>query len=254
VNENAMSIQMIQVDGFPRGRRKDGAAVAAPGLILVRWKAEESDRLVQAYVNRRWAGTSATPGQRMMLVECEGDHPAAIELIEVEAKDRYSDFSGELQGFRRTDGAHAMMEWCRRGDLALGSEVRIYWDGGEGTVDFGRAIAVQEVWRDASEKWGWGLEGFGRGDFGYCGANAPGLGLGCFGEGEFGFDAGRMFYRSEALAAGRYRFAAQLIDARGNAAGEAEIFEVYIDPIPSAPSLALERYDAGTGELTLVVE
>lgn len=236
------NIESVKATPFPAGRLRDGGIVSVPGLIMVQWRSSEAGKLFQVYVNGRLAGVTADVEQRVLLVQCDHSHPAAIEIVAVEGADKDVDHAGELVGFSRDDGSHVALSWPRLGTLALGSEARVCWNGGAGGIDYDNPIATQTVWADPTEKWGWGLDGFGEVGFGYNGG-AVGLGRGAFGLGEFGFDAEMMVFESAALGIGTYLLAVRLADQRGNLdEGDISSVTVSVDPLPATPRLALESY------------
>ena len=245
-------IDKVRATVFPAGYLKDGTAAALPGVILVRWKSGHTDKLFQVYVNGEWAGVTSHTEQRELSVQYDHTHTAVIEVIWVTADDKFVDWGGRVTGWKKTDGSHAVLSFSRRGTIPLGSEARLYGDRGLGEINFAEVLDRQAVWLEPTEKWGWGLDAFGRGDFGYSGTGATGWGKGSFGYGEFGFDADRLSFESEELAAGRYRFAVRLADAAGNL-DEGEILEaeVNIDPLPVGPGLSIESYDDQTETLAL---
>jgi hypothetical protein len=249
------NIEQVKAMSVPAGQRPKGGVVAQAGVMLVSWRSGETDKLFQVYVNGRLMGASAHRQQRALLVEYDHTHPAVIEVVWVRAQDRYVDYARQLNGFTEKDGVHAVVSLPRRGTMELGSRAKLFWDAGTGVMDYSQPLMVQEVWPEPEDKWGWGQDGFGRGDFGYSSTAAPGWGRGSFGEGEFGFDADKLVFESEALPRGTYQFAVRLTDAQGNAAeGEAEIVTVSIDPVPEGPGLAIESYDSGSNELVLNIK
>jgi len=241
------NIEAVKAMTFPAGRLRDGTVVPMPGLIVVQWRSSETGKLFQVYVNGRLAGVTADPEQRMLLAPYDHSHPAAIEIVAVDAAEKDVDYAGELTGFTRDDGSHVLLSWPRLGTMPLGSEARVCWNDGDGEIDYDNPIATQAVWGDPTEKWGYGLDGFGEVGFGYSGG-AIGFGRGAFGLGEFGFDAEMMTFESEALPLGTYCLAVRLADATGNLdEGDVTSVELSIDPLPEAPILALESYDKVEG-------
>jgi len=245
------NIAQVKARAFPAGGLSDGALVPLAGLALVSWQSSESEKLFQVYVNGRWAGATMTASQRSLLVQCDPLEVAAIEVVSVDSAERVIDFSGELEGFSELDGCRVVLSWPRRGKLPRDSKAVIYGDGGEGSINYDEPIATVDIWEGPADKWGWGLDGFGAGDFGYSGAGAVGWGKGSFGEGEFGFDADIQSFESEPLAAGRYKFAVRISDTRGNLGEDITEHEIGIDPLPRAPNLAIESYDPTSDRLLL---
>ena len=248
------NIDKVRAMVFPAGQRREGGGAAQAGVLLVSWCSSETDKLFQVYVNGQRAGVSAHPRQRMLLVQYDHRHPAVIEVIWVTARDRYVDYARQLSGFTARDGGHAVVSLPRRGTIELGSVARLFWDAGTGQMDYAEPLAVQKVWPEPADKWGWGQDGFGCGDFGYSGRAALGWGRGSFGGGEFGFDADLLVFESEALPVGTYQFAVRIMDAKGNSdVGEVEKVTLSIDPRPEGPELTMASYDEVTGELVLEI-
>ena len=249
------NIDRVRATVFPAGQLKDGTAVALPGLILLSWRSPLTDKLFQVYVNGEFGGATSHPEQRALVVQHDHIHPAAIEIIWVTAEDKYVDYSRQLTGWQETDGSHAVLRFPRRGSIPLGSEAQLFWNAGEGDINYNEPINKQFVWADIADKWGWGSDGFGEGDFGYSGTGAIGWGRGNFGEGEFGFDADMLTFESKSLTAGAYNFAVRLSDARGNLdQGVIINKELHIDPLPIEPSLAIESYDDQSDILILNIK
>lgn len=144
---------------------------------------------------------------------------------------------------------------------------RVYWNGrrtsrGDGAaqsaagVDYSASARLGESKYFGAGQFGFGAGRFGAGPFGL-GDAAPtqhgGFGEGRFGEGMFGAPAGAWSWTFPfALRNGVYRIGVTRVDAAGNEqaiGGEAE-FEVAAVP-RAVTQLRLERYDAGTGLLTM---
>ena len=248
-------ISNVRAMGFPAGTKDGDEMVSLPGLVMVSWRSEETDKLFQVYVNGQWSGATAHPYQRKLLVEYKYSHVAAIEVVAVQPDEKNVDFSGELAGFNETDGCRAVIHWPRRGTLSLGSQAIVYGDEGNGQINYTDPLATIEVWAGAAEKWGYGLDEFGKGDFGYSGTGAIGWGRGSFAWGEFGFDAETQVFASEALTAGKYQFCVRVCDTQGNfIEGEDKTATVYLDPLPAAPMVSIENYDEQNDELVLDID
>ena len=248
-------ISSVRAIGFPAGTKGGDEMVSLPGLVMVNWRSEETDKLFQVYVNGQWSGATSHPRQRKLLVEYEHPHIAAIEVVAVLPNEKSVDFSGELAGFTGADGCHAVIHWPRRGVLPLGSRTMVYGDEGSGQINYTDPLATIETWAGVAEKWGYGLDGFGKGDFGYSGTGAVGWGRGSFAWGEFGFDAEIQVFISDALAAGKYQFAVRVCDTQGNfIEGEDEVVTVYLDPLPAASRVSIENYDEQNDELVLDID
>jgi len=248
------NIERVWAQVFPAGQLQQEEVVAWPGMVLVGWESYETEKYFQVYVDGRLSGVTEHPGQRMQLLEYEHSHPAGLEVIWVTKEDRYTDFAKQLSGFAETDGSHAVIYVPRMSGLSLAGRLELYWDGGSGVIDYSEAIVTQPVWANPFDKWGFGLDTFGEGDFGYSSAGAVGWGLGSFGIGEFGFDADELILSTEALEVGEYQFAVRLVDEFGNwDEGQTELFTIGIDPVPEQPELCIASYDEVNDELVLEI-
>jgi len=248
------NIDRVWVTWFAAGMLSSGKLAAVPGMIQVSWKSSETDKLFQVYVNGRWGGVTSDPEQRKLLVEYEHSHLAAIEIIAVEPEEKYTDYEGQVRGFFHVRGPHVIVSWPKRGTIPLGSKVAIFGDGGTGEMDYENPLAIREVWEGETEKWGWGLDEFGQGDFGYSGTGSIGWGRGAMGRGEFGFDAEMQEFESETLTEGIYKFGIRTTDRLGNLAEEGDEVTVWVDPLPGEPQVSIESYDEQDDKLILRVQ
>jgi len=248
-------IARVWASPFPAGLLQDGTVEPLPGLVLVGWESAKTGVLFQVYVNGRLAGVTGHLKQRLMLAAGEEARVSAIEVVWTEEAESWVDHGGELRGFLGADGDRAVILFARRAAWPLGTAARLYGNEGAGAIDFDRSLAEARVWSGAEEKWGWGCDAFGRGDFGYSGTGAVGWGQGGFGLGEFGFDEEMVALVSNGLAAGRYEFSVRVADERGHEdAGAICVAVVHVDPLPPGCRLSLEQYEAGEGRLVLRVE
>ena len=248
-------IDKVRAMTFPAGTLRYGELVSLSGIILGSWKSDETDKLFQVYVNGQWAGATSHPHQRMLLVPYEHTHTAALEVIAVEPEERNIDFSDKLKGFTSNDGSHAILTWPKRGVIPLGSQANVYWNSGEGEIDYSEPLITKDIWSSPINKWGWGLDAFGKGDFSYSGTGAIGWERGSFGLGEFGFDAELQKFQSNVLPIGTYMFAVRLRDELGNLdEGEITTVSISVDPLPAAPSVKIDNYDEQSDTLTLSID
>ena len=248
-------ISRVRATVFPMGRQRDGQVVALPGLLLLSWHSVETNKFFQAYVNGELAGSTIHTEQRMLLVEHDPSTVALVEVVAVDPAEQYRDFSDQLSGFTAEDGCHVELSWPRRGILPLNSRVEVYADDCSGAIDYdAEPLASSSVWDDPLDKWGWGFDVFGKGDFGYSGTGAPGWGHCGFGDGEFGFDAERCEWQSDCLTLGVHHFGVRLTDGAGNpnSGGDSEL-AFHIDPVPQARQIGIEDYDAQSNVLVLRV-
>ncbi len=245
------NIDMVRVMRFAGSRLADGTEVGVPGLALVSWRSDESERLFQVYVNGRLSGVTVCAEQRMILVGCEANYPAAIEVVSVEADKAGIDYSGQLNGFVGIE-PRVELRWLRTADLALGNEIWVYQAAGDDFSEDIEPVAKIAIWPDMAAKWGWGLDGMGKGDFGYSGSASCGCGKGNFGEGEFGFDADEIVFESELLEVGDYVFGWGMVESGGECdIGELETLAVNVDPLPRAVELFMVNYDSVDDRLVL---
>ncbi|MBN1765249.1 MAG: hypothetical protein JW860_08335 [Sedimentisphaerales bacterium] len=252
MSSDRFHIEKVRAEPFSAGMLKGGRAAPVAGLVLVSWQSRETDIFFQVYVDGRRAGTTSHPRQRYLLVDCEAGHTAAIEVVAVDVSEFHIDHAKFLNGFSPNNGAYAIISFPRLMEYPRGSSVRIFGAGGGGPIDYSEPLAQIEVWDSLSKKWGWGLDTFGGGDFGYSGTGAIGWGKGSFGEGGFGFDAEVLTFRAGAKEAGTYRFAVRMVDRYGHFNEEQdEILTVYVDPLPAAPEVAIEGYDEEEDRLVL---
>jgi len=248
------NIRGLQAREFPAGHLRDGALIALPGLAMVQWQSDLAGVFYQIYVNGQLATVTEISAQRSVLVGYEHAHPATIEVVWVTADEKYVDHAECLVEFSQNDGSHAEFCFPRRGYLPLGSRAVLFGDNRDGVIDYRKRLAEKEVWPDPLDKWGWGTDAFGRGDFGYSGCGAVGWGCGGFGRGEFGFDADEVILRSDALAGGVYQFVVRIVDEVGNYDdGAVAVEELCIDPIPEAGDLAVSSYESATNSLVLEI-
>ncbi|MBN2377367.1 MAG: hypothetical protein JXD22_13270 [Sedimentisphaerales bacterium] len=244
----------LQAREFPAGHLRDGALAALPGLVMLQWQSDLAEVFFQVYVNGRLATVTEVAEQRSVLVGYEHEHPAAIEVVWVTADEKYVDYADGLEGFSQGGGSHAEFSFPRRGCLPLGSRAVLFGDNRDGVIDYSKRLAEKEVWPDPMDKWGWGTDAFGRGDFGYSGCGAVGWGCGSLGRGEFGFDADEVILRSEALAGGVYQFVVRIVDEAGNYDDGAVVTEeLCIDPLPVAGEVMVNSYDSATDSLVLEI-
>ena len=251
-NENIFN---VKATGFPLGMGRYSSCIDFPGLILVSWRSSVADMLFQVYVDGTWAGVTFSCDQRKMLVPCGHTRTVAIEILGVDPADQYVDYSCELSSFTNDkDGGYVKLTWPQKGNLPWGSKIEIYGDNGSGVIDYDEPLYSRNVWLHLSEKWGWGLDAMGRGDFGFSGTGAVGWGHGGLGRGEFGFDALIQSFSSEVLSPGLYQFAIRVVDSCGNYNSEDDtICQVYADPLPAGADLSIENYDEQNDQLRLCI-
>lgn len=209
----------------------DGASVGIAKVALVKWKSSYIDKFYHVYVNGRLAGESLDTQQRQMIVAVPTSFQSAvrIEVFAINVSDVGGDYSSEID-FSEGQSGRVKINILRSQKLPAGSQIKIYCDGGSGTIDYsqpinGRPLWVWPVWQD---KAGFGGSRFGESDFGFDWAGSVGLGKGVFGHGEFGADADKIEWVSDQLASGVYKFVVTVIDVKGNESTASQVVEVVV--------------------------
>lgn len=250
-------ISRVRVFQLPLGIRENGGSIAVPRVALVRWHSVWTDKLYQVYVNGVYAGTTIDSEQREMIVHLPGSFESAvrIEVFAVDAGEAHCDYTGQLNEAAGQSG-RVKIKMLRSQDLPAGATVQIYFDNGTGVVDYSSPIneRVLQVWAYPQDKCGFGMAGFGAGDFGYEGSAAAGFGKGSFGHSWFGFDAETFEWVSEPLPAGTYKFGVKVTDRRGRESEPGESDPVTVIP-GSKPveGLGVSSFDRDMNELVLDV-
>jgi hypothetical protein len=164
--------------------------------------------------------------------------PVRIEVFAVDGAAAYKDFGTFL----------------REQDLPMGSLAQVYSDNGTGSIDYGEPVTDGQIriWPAWQDKAGFGLSGFGEGDFGWDGAAGVGFGKGSFGRGWFGFDADTFEWLSGFLQAGVYKFGVKIIDEAGSESAASETGPITVIPLARpARDMSVGSYDEQTNELIL---
>jgi hypothetical protein len=247
-------IDRIRAFAMAVGVRADGEAVSEPQSALVRWRSEHEDKLHQVYVNGELAGVTCGLGQRCMIMPICSSWTSAvrIEVFAVEAWEANVDFGSELQS--RPQAGRVKLSWPRSMSLPFEGTAQVYSDGGGGEIDYENPVSKEDIqlWPSWQESLGFGLSGFGEGEFGYEGSEAVGFGKGLFGEGEFGFDADEISWVSGELETGRYRFAVKVTDRFGQVSDAQETGEItVIRTARPAEGLEVSSYDKNEDRLVL---
>ena len=246
-------IEKVGILELPGGIYGDGRSFALPRTALVKWSSTLDGKVYQVYVNGRFAGVTVDSEQRLMVVSLpsEPETPVRIEVFGVDAGDAYRDLSGELGELLGWSG-RVRINILRSQELPLGSYLNVYYDGGSGEIDYERALndEILMIWLSRCYKAGFGLDEFGKGDFGFDSSAAVGFGMGSFGLGQFGLDADVIEWTSPEFKAGVYQFGLKLFDPRGVQIGLAETGEVTVTPAArSAERLETHSFDKQTNEL-----
>jgi hypothetical protein len=248
-------IDKVSAFDLPVGIWADGQSAALPRTCLVRWRSQWGDKLHQVYVNGRYAGATVDGEQRQIVVAVPNsfETPVRIEVFAVVAEDAQRDFGDEIESLGGQSG-RIRLSFLREQDLPAGSSAQIYFDKGTGSIDYGSPVTDEpiRIWPAWQDKAGFGLSGFGEGDFGWDGAAAVGFGKGSFGRGWFGFDADTFEWVSGFLQAGVYKFGIKIINEAGNESTASETGAITVIPLPRpAEDLNVASFDEQANELIL---
>jgi len=246
-------ISRVRAFELPVGVWADGRTVDGPRVCLIKWHSAWLDKTHQVYVNGRYAGTTADCQQRQMMVQTPScfDGAVRVEVFAVEPGEGDIDFGDELER-SEGDSGRIKLRLLRSQRLAAGARYEVYYDGGSGNIDYEQPIGTGRIWASQEDKAGFGLAGFGEGDWGYEWAGGIGFGRGNFGSGEFGVDADVIEWVSPALEAGVYRFVVKVIDERGNESAASETGEITVIPAARpANELNVRNFDKETNEMVL---
>jgi hypothetical protein len=246
-------ISGVRAFELPVGVWADGRTVGGPRVCLIRWRSAWLDKVHQVYVNGRYAGTTVDSEQRQLVVQTPScfERAARVEVFAVEPGEAEVDFGDEL-GRSKGDSGQIKLSFLRSQRLAAGARYEVYYDGGNGNIDYEQSIGAGQIWAYQEDKAGFGLARFGEGDWGYEWAGGVGFGRGNFGSGEFGVNADIIEWVSPALEAGVYRFGIKVIDERGNESAASETGEVTVIPAAKpANKLNVLIFDKETNEMVL---
>jgi hypothetical protein len=201
-----------------------GQAVSPPGAVEVTWNSTQEGCWHQVYVNGCLAGVTARASDRRLVVSAPvgRDGPAgalAVEVVAVDAADRWTDFAGQLAGFPEAGGMQVRLSWQAGEYLDPNLEsFDVFGDDRTGAVDY--AAALNEAPVPARP-----------------GGQAPwGYGAGGYGVGGYGRSAARYEWTTGTLEPGSWRFAVVAVDAAGNRLETAAEASVIVAPVPRPPS------------------
>jgi len=246
-------IDGVRAFELPMGVWADGGVVAEPRVCLVKWRSAWVDKVHQVYVNGRYAGATVDGEQRQMLVHAPNcfDRAVRVEVFAVEPDEADVDF-GEAIERSEGDSGRVKISLLRSQRLPAGARFEVYFNEGNGEIDYENPIGGGQVWGCWQDKAGLGLARFGEVDFGYEWAAGAGFGRGSFGSGEFGADADIIEWVSPALDAGVYRFGVKVIDEKGNESAASETVDATVIPAARpAKGLSVLSFDTETNELVL---
>ena len=250
-------INSVQTFSIAAGSWPDGREIHAPQTAMVKWHSILKDVYYQVYVNGRYSGTTFDTEQRQMIVPVPISFNSAIriEVFAVQPEHADMDLSNELCNSIPDSGC-VKISLLRSQNLPVGGTALIFYDNGTGQIDYENPVSKKNIriWPTWQDKAGFGMSGFGLGDFGYDSAAAVGFGKGCFGQGLFGLDADIIQWISPPLAAGIYKFAIKVIGENGNESSIIETEPVTVTPMPGpAEKIRIISYDKQENQLILEI-
>jgi hypothetical protein len=252
------AIDSVRAYQLPSGIWSDGSYVATPRVALVKWHSRFSDMYYQVYVNSKYAGSTIDSQQREMLVHIPTSFESAvrIEVFAVSAEKAYIDFSSNIEPAPvSTDRVRLVM--LRSQNLPINATVNIYYDAGQGEIDYDKPVNASpiQIWPSWLNKAGFGMSKFGNSDFGWDSAAAVGFGKGGFGNGHFGLDADAIEWISETLPLGIYKFGIKVTDDKGNESPANETEPIAVTPAAKpAEELNTLSFDKQENQLVLKIE
>lgn len=250
-------IDSVRAFELPCGIRTDGRSVPTAGSALVTWLSSLQGLFHQVYVNGRFAGATLDSEQRQMVVPIPTsfESPVHIEVVGVQAEQAGTDFGAELEQ-PQADSGRVRIVVLRSQSLPMGAMATVYCDNGAGQIGYDNPLTDPpiRIWPAWQDKAGFGMSGFGLGDFGYDSAAAVGFGRGSFGRGQFGLDADTVEWISPPLQSGVYRFAIKIADESGNQSIAAETEPITVTPAARpADELRILSFDKQTNQLVLKI-
>ncbi|MBM4018423.1 MAG: hypothetical protein FJ288_08885 [Planctomycetes bacterium] len=209
--------------GPPAIDLEGGRPAAAPDACEVTWESLQAERWHQVYVNGRLAGVTARPEDRRLIVPapagaCGAADVLYVEVVAVDAADRWTDFSAELTGFAPECGPAARLTW--QAGLYLDENLAsfdVFADGRTGSVDYAAPINDAPIPALAGGQAPWGY------------------GCGGYGAGGYGRSAALYEYSTGVLEPGAWRFAVVALDAAGNRLTPAAEIALNLAPVPRPP-------------------
>ena len=167
---SSSGIDKVTAFAVASGVWPDGTSVTAPRTALVKWRSTLTDKLYQVYINRRLTATTAESTQLQAVVPLPRSATTAvrIEVFAVEPSEVDTDFSDQLSQ-PYSNSSTVNLSLLRSQQLPIDSTFSVYYDAGTSQIDYENPlnslpIPIWSVWQD---KAGFGMGGFGTGDFGF---------------------------------------------------------------------------------------
>lgn len=214
----------------------EGRPAAPPGVVEATWESVQADRWHQVYVGGRLAAVTAAREDRRLLVPLpagRGGTPAQVlvEVVAVDAADRWTDFAGQLTGFPPAAAGRVRLAWQAGTYLDPSLEAfDVFADGRSGTVDYAAPLNESPIPARPGGQAPWGY------------------GTGGYGVGGYGRSAAAYERTTGVLEPGTWRFAVAATDAAGNVVVPAAEVELDVAPPARPPEdFRIEAFDAETG-------
>ena len=213
-----------------------GRPVAAPGALEVAWDSAQAGRWHQVYASGRLAGVTASAEDRRLAVPAPVDRDGSlglvfIEVVAVDAADRWTDFADQLDGFAAGAGGRIRLTWQAGAYLDPDLEAfDIFGDGRSGSVDYAAPLNEAPIAARPGGRTPWGY------------------GTGGFGVGAWGASAAEYEWTTGVLEPGTWRLAVVGSDAAGNRLAAGAEVEVQVAPLARPPgNFGVAAYDPGDG-------
>jgi len=217
-----------------------GTPLVSPSACEVTWLSTQAGRWHQVYVNGQLAGVTARPEDRRLVAlgpvgRSGGQGLVYVEVVAVDAADRWTDLSADLTGFSPACGPKVRLAW--EAGLYLGEDLEsfdIFADGRTGTVDYSQPLNETPIPATI--------------------AGAPPWGFGCggYGVGGYGLSAAHYEWTADGLEPGTWRLAVAARDAAGNRLATAAEVIVNVAPVPRpAGNFRVASYNVASRTATL---
>jgi hypothetical protein len=217
-----------------------GEPVTATGAIEVTWDSTQGLWWHQVYVNGRLAGVTPHIEDRRLVVSgpvgCGGmQSTLLVEVIAVDAIDRWTDFGDDLSGLGQNRGLRVRLAW--QGGLYLDPNLEsfdVFADGRTGVVDYASPLNESPIPAKPGGQAPWGF------------------GCGGYGFGAYGQSAARYEWTTDVLEPGTWRLAVVAVDAAGNRLATTAEIETNLSPPARPPeNFRVASYDPQARTATL---